>query len=292
MSSALQDLVVFVGRFHPTLVHLPIGGLVLLGSLELAARLPRFKHAAQNNGLLLGLTVVASILTAFLGWLLSQSGGYDPQMLPWHQWTGFAVTAGCLVAWILRWLGQTRVYQFCLLATLAMLIVASHFGGSITHGRDFLTQFAPRPLRGLLGVKESPAAAAPITRPELAQQRVFADIVQPILQRRCVACHGPEKHKAGLSFENYQTLIKGSKDGPVLVPGKPLDSSLISRMLLPPDDEDHMPPQGKPQPTLVEIATLHWWIDCGAPADKTVADLIPGPEVQRILGAAQASANQ
>jgi hypothetical protein len=51
-----------------------------------------------------------------------------------------------------------------------------------------------------------------------------------------------------------------------------------------------MPPDGKPQPTLAEIAALEWWIDNGAPADKTVGDLKAGPEIQRILGATQAGA--
>jgi hypothetical protein len=48
-----------------------------------------------------------------------------------------------------------------------------------------------------------------------------------------------------------------------------------------------MPPEGKPQPTLAEIAALQWWIERGAPVDKTVGDLKPGPEIQRILSAAQ-----
>jgi hypothetical protein len=291
MSSASHDLVVFVGRFHPVLVHLPIGGLLLLGILELLAKVPRFKDAALNNRLIVGLTAAASVATALAGWLLSGSGGYDPQLLPWHEWTGFAVAAACTVTWLVSWLGQTRVYRFCLLGTIAILVVASHLGASITHGRDFLTQFAPYPFRRLLVAKQSPAAAA-ASAPELTQQRVFVDVVQPILERRCAACHGPEKHKADLSFESYQTLLKGGKDGPVLVVGKAVESPLISRMLLPFEDNDHMPPEGKPQPILAEIAAVQWWIDCGAPADKTIGDLNPSPEVQRILGLARASSNQ
>ena len=48
-----------------------------------------------------------------------------------------------------------------------------------------------------------------------------------------------------------------------------------------------MPPEGKPQPTAAEIAVLQWWIDNGAPPDKTVGDLKPGVEVLRILSAAR-----
>jgi len=57
----------------------------------------------------------------------------------------------------------------------------------------------------------------------------------------------------------------------VLIAGKAFDSPMIHRLLLPLKDEDHMPPDGKPQPTLAELAALQWWIDCGAPADKLVS---------------------
>ncbi len=194
----------------------------------------------------------------------------------------------CTLTWLLNWLGWPRAYQISLLATLVVLIVASHLGASITHGRGFLTQFAPAPLRALLRVDGLPAPA-PVTTSDSTQRRVFSEVVQPILERRCAACHGPEKHKANLSVESYETLRKGGKGGPVLIPGKALDSPMIHRLLLPLNDEDHMPPEGKPQPTLAEIAALQWWIEHGAPADKTVGDLNPGPEVQRILSDARDS---
>jgi uncharacterized membrane protein len=285
MSSGSHDLVLFLGRFHPVLVHLPIGGLVLLGVLELLANFSRFKDAAQSNRLILGLTAAASVTAALLGWMLSQAGDYDPQLLQWHKWTGFAVAVGCSGTFLLSWLSRPWVHRLSLLATLAVLMVASHLGASITHGRDFLTRFAPSPLRALLGGNGGPAA--PGIKSDMTQQPVFGALIQPILQRRCSACHGPEKRKADLSMESYEALLKGGKDGPVLIAGKALESPMIHRLLLPPEDEDHMPPQGKPQPTLAEIAALQWWIDRGAPTDKTVGDLKPGPEIQRILGAAQ-----
>jgi hypothetical protein len=287
MSSGSYDLFLFLGRFHPVLVHLPIGGLVLLAILEVLAKFPRFKGVAQNNRLILGLVAAASVTAAFLGWMLSRAGGYDPQLLPLHQWTGIAVAATCALTFLLSCLGQPRAYRISLAATLAVLVVASHLGASITHGRDFLTELAPGPLRALLGGRSGPDAS-PGTSADLTQRRVFDELIHPILQRRCSACHGPEKHKGDLSMESYATLLKGGKDGPVLIAGKPLDSPLIQRLLLPLDDEDHMPPQGKPQPTLAEIAALQWWIDGGAPADTLVSDLKPGPEIQRTLRAAQA----
>jgi mono/diheme cytochrome c family protein len=258
-----------------------------LGILEVLAKVPRFKGTAQNNGVIIALVAAASVTTALLGWMLSQAGGYDPQLLPLHKWAGFAVAACCTLAWLLNWRGCPRAYRLSLVATLAMLVVASHLGASITHGRDFLTQFAPKPLRALLGGDSRPTAA-PVPASDLAQRPVFKALIQPILERRCSTCHGPEKHKGNLSMESYEALVKGGKDGPALIAGKAFDSPMIHRLLLPLNDDDHMPPDGKPQPTLAEIAALQWWIHSGAPADKTVADLKPSPEIQRILDAAQA----
>jgi hypothetical protein len=237
-----------------------------LGLLELLAKFPRFKGAAQGNRLILGLTAAASVTAALLGWLLSQSGGYDPQLLQWHQWTGFAVAATCTVTFLLSRLGRLRAYRLSLFATLVVLVVASHLGASITHGRDFLTHYAPGPLRALFqGRAEAPAPRS--TGSDPLPQRVFAEVVQPILRQRCSMCHGPEKQKAALRVDSLAALLKGGKDGPVLLPGKAKDSRLIQRLLLPLSDEDHMPPEGKPQPTPAEITLLEWWIDSSAAAD-------------------------
>jgi hypothetical protein len=71
-SGGPNGLILFLGRFHPVLVRLTIGGLVLLGVLELLAKFSHFKDAAQNNRLILGLTAAASVIAALLDWMLSQ----------------------------------------------------------------------------------------------------------------------------------------------------------------------------------------------------------------------------
>jgi hypothetical protein len=48
---------------------------------------------------------------------------------------------------------------------------------------------------------------------------------------------------------------------------------MIKRLLLPEDSDEHMPPSGKNQPTAGEIALVKWWINVGAPTDKTIEDL-------------------
>jgi uncharacterized membrane protein len=126
MSGQLNDLALFLGHFHPVLVHLPIGSLVLLGVLELLAAFPRFKDAARNKGVILGFATASSAAAAACGWLLSRSGGYDAQLLYWHRLAGFGVVGVCAVTWLLCHLNRQRARRVCLVATLALIVLAGH----------------------------------------------------------------------------------------------------------------------------------------------------------------------
>lgn len=68
-------------------------------------------------------------------------------------------------------------------------------------------------------------AAAP------AQAQVsFKQDVQPIFKSNCAACHTPggEGTKAsGLDLSNYAGVMKGTKYGPMIVPGEPDNSNLM-----------------------------------------------------------------
>jgi uncharacterized membrane protein len=273
---------IFLGHFHPLLVHLPIGALVLLGLLELLARFTRWKNAAQNSGWIMGFVCGTVIVSAVCGWMLAHAGGYDSQLLQWHEMAGFSLAGVCLVTFLLRHLRRPHLYHVSLFAALVLLVIASHLGGSITHGRDFLTRYAPAPLRALL---ERSMVVETITRPPPSslQQTVFAGVIKPILQQRCSACHGAEKHKAELRLDSLQGLLRGGQDGPVIKAGRAKDSSLIQSLLSPLDADGHMPPEDHPQPTVEEIALLEWWINEGAPATEKIADFRPKPEIQRLL---------
>lgn len=290
MNDTPNNFALFLGHFHPLLVHLPIGALVLLAVLEGLALLPRFKTVAQNRHWILGVAALGCLVAAACGWLLSQSGEYDPVLIRWHRYAGLALSGACIVTWLSTRLDRPWAYRSSLVATLAVLTVASHLGGSITHGSDFLTRYAPAPFRSLLGVTPARAQRSLATF-DVAQGNAFADIVKPILDRRCAACHGPEKRKGGLLMDSYAALMKGGKDGPVVIPGRAEDSPLIKRLLLPVADDDHMPPDPKPQPTPAEIDALRWWIDQGAPAGAKVSDLQTTAEIRQQLKTALEAVN-
>lgn len=86
--------------------------------------------------------------------------------------------------------------------------------------------------------------------------------IQPILQRRCYECHGPEKHKSGFRLDEPELALKGGDNGVDIVPGKGAESPLIHYVArLVPDLE--MPPEGPPL-SEEEIRVLRAWIDQGA----------------------------
>ncbi len=267
MNTEPAELGLFIGRFHPLLVHMPIGLITLVFVLEVLGRWRRFEHATAANGIILGLAVPAAVCSAGCGWLLSDSGGYDRQLLAWHKWAGVGVAAACALTLLLRWLEQRVAYGVLLTTTFAGLIVASHFGGSLTHGSDYLTRYAPEPLRGLLAGKRGLGTAS-----KTPEESAFASTVLPILERTCVNCHGAEKAKSNLRLDTLAAVKKGGKNGPVLEPGNSSASPLVQRLLLPPDHDDHMPPDGKPQPTADEIAVLKRWIDAGATNDHLASE--------------------
>jgi len=85
-------------------------------------------------------------------------------------------------------------------------------------------------------------------------------------------------------------LMKGGKDGVIIKPGKASASEMIKRMLLPADDDDHMPPKEKPQPNKEQIALLHWWIDNNALFAQKVKALPQPADIKPALLALQKAA--
>ena len=94
----------------------------------------------------------------------------------------------------------------------------------------------------------------------------FKQDVFPILSENCLACHksGAEGYiKSGLSMENYDSLMKGTKFGPVVVAGSHVSSTLILLLERKADKSINMP---KDHPPLAEdkIEVIRKWIDQGA----------------------------
>ena len=277
------NLGLFIGRFHIILLHLPIGMLLMLAGLELVSRLPGCRNANASAGYILAIAAPASALAAGCGWLLAGGGGYDETLLFRHRWLGVATAGLCLLTACLWRAGRTASYRLALFATVPVLTAASHFGGSLTHGQDFLTRYAPAPLRELGGGRSTRArleAGADAREPAFA-----AAVILPLFARTCVPCHGPDKAKGKLRLDTIEAVLRGGEWGPAIQPGRPADSLLLHRTALPLDHDDHMPPAGKTQPTADELALLRWWVEVGAPADRKLSELNPSADIRAAAAA-------
>jgi hypothetical protein len=80
-----------------------------------------------------------------------------------------------------------------------------------------------------------------------------------------------------------EAIMKGGESGDLFVPGDAAKSLLIERLLLPEEDEDHMPPKGKRQMSEEEITLLTWWVNEGTPFDKSVAQVNLPENVKMVL---------
>ncbi len=91
----------------------------------------------------------------------------------------------------------------------------------------------------------------------------FEKHVQPVLASACLSCHGEKKDKGELRLHTLEDLLKGGENGKVIVPGKPEESTLYTSTILPPDDDEIMPPKGETL-TSDQADVLKEWIAAGA----------------------------
>jgi uncharacterized membrane protein/mono/diheme cytochrome c family protein len=287
----VSDWALFFGRFHPVLVHLPIGFLLVAALLEAGRRLGKISVSESVVSFILLWSAVGATFACVAGYLLSLGGGYEEELLDEHMWQGIGVAVLAWVAWIAKSdilgnrLSFAPVFYLPALGLGTLLILAAgHHGGSLTHGDGYLTQYTPEPFRTMAGL---PPRQIEITEikpiANIPEAVVYHDIVQPILSVHCTQCHNPTKKKGDLRMDSYELLMKGGENGPALVVGKSTDSEMLKRCLLPLEDDNHMPPKGKRQLSESQIALLAWWIDQGAPIDKKVAELKADDKIKPAL---------
>ncbi len=90
--------------------------------------------------------------------------------------------------------------------------------------------------------------------------------VRPILDKHCAECHMPDMEgatKSGFQVDSYASIMKGTKLGPVIVPGSAESSTLYILVAGKADPTINMP-HGKQAISANEIDTIRLWIDQGA----------------------------
>ena len=136
--------------------------------------------------------------------------------------------------------GLRGFYPYLLAGVLLLLAWTAHQGGSLTHGDKYLTEYLPQPLKrlGSMGTVQAKAFDFP--------DSFYARHIYPIFDATASRVTGQQKVKGGLRMDTYDRLMRGGKEGAVIIPGKPERSILLQRITLPPDHKKFMPSEGKP----------------------------------------------
>ncbi|MCA9024771.1 MAG: PSD1 domain-containing protein [Planctomycetaceae bacterium] len=101
---------------------------------------------------------------------------------------------------------------------------------------------------------------------ELLKQ--FEEQVRPLLETRCLKCHGEKKQEGGLRLDSLEAILKGGESGPTIVRGEPDTSLLIEAVNY---ASFEMPPGGKLEDS--EVAVLTAWVAAGAPWPESLRQL-------------------
>lgn len=255
------------GKIHPLVVHLPIGILVLAMILKMYSGYRYQQESKTLMPLLLKIAFAACLFASITGFVLHLSGEYDDTLVHNHMYLGIGLTI--MVVGLYFTFQHQRLQNVLWVTTAIILTITGHLGGSLTHGEHYLS----------LTKHED------IQKPKIDMNHsvVFSDVIQPILQEKCVSCHSDKKQKGDLRLDSYDHIIKGGENGAIILKGNSAESTMMKKIHLPESDEEHMPPKGKPQLNNDEIKLIVWWIDNSADKDKTIASLSPGPDIKPIL---------
>ena len=266
-----------IGRLHPLVVHLPIGFIIAALLLQWYDR--KNKEWSKIIGLLFQWAFIFATIACISGYLLYKGEGYSFDTVKFHLWLGI-VTALFSLLMYLRLTASSKI-EFIkrvpvVLLSFSLLFLISftgHLGGNITHGSDYLIEPLPNSIKSLLGVGPEVYEPPTLQEENWEEAILYTDLVQPILNNRCVSCHNEKKEKGELRLEEENGILKGGESGLIIEPNDPEKSSLYARLILPLEHEDHMPPKDKDQPSKEELDIIKIWIANGNSFNKSIGEI-------------------
>lgn len=265
-----------LGRLHPLIVHLPIG-FILLGLL-LQWHDRKTRQYAKVIGLIYLWAGISAVLACSTGYLQYLGEGYGFDTVKWHLWSGIATALFSFVMYArlrkckpVDFLTKIPMVAFSILL-FVLISFTGHQGGNITHGADYLVEPLPNSIKSALGYEIFEEKKIVLNEQNWEEAQLYQEVINPILNNKCVSCHNPKKAKGELLLNSEEGILTGGENGEVVVTNNASDSEIFIRMNLPKDNDDHMPPEGKTQPSKEEIALIGAWLDAGHPFGGTIAE--------------------
>lgn len=260
-----------LGRFHPLMVHFPVGLVVVAFFMELLTIGGKRKGLREGINLMLYIGAAFAVLSALFGWLLHTQEDYVGELVDNHQYTGIATAILAVLTCLFLWqtmkgkIPNFKAYRTTLTVTVVLLFIAGHLGANLTHGEDYLTSVLP----GNQDAYDDAKGLALLTDLQgsdsisLGQQDRLNMEVRAIFANNCYQCHNENKQKGGLVLDTKEGVFKGGDTGLAVIAGNLNESELYRRVTLPPNDDEVMPKKGKVLKNS-EISLVKLWIENGA----------------------------
>jgi hypothetical protein len=248
----MEEIVKYLGNFHPVVLHLPIGAFLF--TLLLFAY-QKFTNIKLTIPIRLGLifSFISAIVSSILGYILQFYGEYDNSLVNFHMWLAVLTTLLIGLIYFLHKKNEDNKYiAHSFVSAVIFMTVTGHYGGSITHGKDYL---------------KLPEINQTVRFVSYDSIHVYNDVVSSIIDSKCVKCHNMSKSKGGLMLTSEGEMIKGGENGKIFLSNNSSDSKLYTYLNLPLNDKMHMPPDGNSQLTENEKNIIKMWIDSGAQFD-------------------------
>ena len=266
-----------LGRLHPLIVHLPIGFIIL--GLLMQGYDRKKKEFGNAIALIFLWGGISAIFASITGYLQYTSEGYTFDSVKFHLWSGIFTAVFSFVMYTrlkgfkpIDFLQKIPLLAFSL-TFFVLISFTGHLGGNITHGEDYLIEPLPNAIKSALGFETFEEKTIALNEEDWEEAILYEDLIKPILNNKCISCHNPKKSKGELQLHSEAAILEGGENGEILVLNNPEKSELHSRLILPKDDEDHMPPKEKTQLTKEEIKLIETWIGHGNPFDKSIGEL-------------------
>ena len=260
------EILKYVGKFHPLVLHLPIGSLLMTFLLLVVSR---YQKVGLEKAIRIGVdfSFAGALMAALMGCLLSLDEAYDFNSLKFHFWAGIITLILSFSLCILhRMKGKENLFFGSYLMTLLALTVAGHKGGQITHGEDYLS------------------TAALFEEPIMVVQKdsvdYYKEVVHLIFEDKCVSCHNSNKSKSELRLDRYDLILIGGERGSIFDSQNPNESRLIRYINLPKEDKLHMPPKNKSQLSEKEKWLLTDWVNSGAYLKEGKVSLLKNEDLE------------